>query len=110
MPKSTQARAAANPATHSFRIGLGYMEHPTILKPGPFRGLCMPAAGAVSDSQHILVSPHGATKVFAWVAKHLAWHNPVPSKGHRMAFTAAYLGSHGWTYQGPYVPAQIEAA
>lgn len=103
MRKSTRERALSSQTTHSFRMGHGYIDHAASLRPGQFKGSCHPAPGAPDGSRHVLRAPHGDTKVFAWVKKEAAWAG-MPGKGHRMAFSADYLASHGWTYQGPHEP------
>jgi len=100
--RSDQQRAHASKTTHSFHPGDGYVEHEAheALPRGPHVGKkCEPDAPAKNGSTHLLWVP-GKHKMlaFAWVAAEQAWER---RGGRRMAFTAAHLGEHGWTYGQP---------
>lgn len=100
MRKSTRERALAAPTMHSFQMGVGYFEYDSLPPLGPKQSNCMPPKKIKDGSLHEIALPEGVGKrVFTWVAKDQAW---ATDGGNRLAFTAAYLGSHGWSYIGPY--------
>ena len=103
MAKSTRAAAMASKTTHSVVQGHGYVQHafPPVLRAVPLAPPCNPPPGAMDGETHMLCPPNGGEALaFTWVARELAWERP---GGNRLAWTAAYLGSHGWSYGGPRV-------
>lgn len=110
---STAAQAESALTAHVFRPGLGYTEFAPhlALKHGPVRGgNCKPAKDAPPRSEHRLKPPGGhAALVCAWVPAEQAWR-PLHRDGKRMAFTADYLASHGWTYLAPVASKKSKAA
>jgi hypothetical protein len=102
MPRmSTMAQAMSNPARHAFHPGVGYVEflpHEQMLHGGAAPDACFPAGPTLDGSLHLLTSPGGPEMEFVWVARDQAWAR---FGGNRLAWTAAYLSSHGWTYKGP---------
>ena len=111
--QSTQAQAHASPLTHAFRRGIGYQEfapnsellqrRPDLaLKAGARRDCnCIPPDNTPANSKHLLMPPGGAPPIeCTYLARDKAWMPPVHRAGKRMAFTADYLASHGWTYLG----------
>lgn len=108
--KSTSTQAQASLITHQFRRGHGYFEFAPnsellrraphlALHNGPKRdGKCLPPDGTSDRSIHWLRPPGGHQPLMcAWIASEKAWM-PTMRDGKRMAFTAEYLASHGWTY------------
>jgi len=99
MQRSIQAFAAGAQTAHSYHPGFGYVKHDIPLDPGPHRRQCLAPQTIVNGSAHLLSPPGGPPAIrFVWVEAEQAWAR---SGGIRMAFTAGYLGSHGWTYTGP---------
>lgn len=103
MRQSTQSRALSAKTRHKFSPGLGYIEfEPHEDPPHGAHPLsrCSPPPNAADRSIHLLLPPGGASPMaFRWVAAEKGWEViPDPSRGKRMAFTDAYLSSHGWTY------------
>lgn len=99
--RSTRERAAASPTTHAFQPGRrGYVAfgpHEALL-PGPLREVCAAEAEPADCSRHLLRPPGGGEPLqFTWYVAETAWCR---YGGKRLGFTAAYLGSHGWTYAG----------
>lgn len=102
MLNSTRERAMTAQVDHRFVPGLGY------LVAGPSDALpkgtnpvnrCTAPTRPETGSAHRLNPPGGGMPiVFYWVATEAAWARP---GGFRMAFTAAHLSSHGWTYDSP---------
>ena len=96
----TQAEAMADPTNHAFAPNVGYLRAVKPLPPGPVTGGSCAAPGAIAHgSRHLLQPPGGAKPVV------VTWHEPARAwlavGGRRLAFTPAYLASHGWTYRGP---------
>lgn len=62
----------------------------------------MPPPQTGDATVHLLQPPKGAHPVrMRWIARERAWEADNGRHGRRMAFTANYLGSHGWEYVGP---------
>ena len=102
MARSSREAAMSSKTTHSLVAGKGYVRHdfPPELRAEPLAPPCLPAADALDGSHHLLKSHHGgAALVFTWVKREVAWERP---GGNRLAWTAAYLGTHGWTYEGAH--------
>jgi len=82
--------------------GVGWVEYgpDEALLPGQHaRTGATPKRSPPDGSRHLLATPGGAARFeFTWLAAHRAWSR---AGGIRHAFTAEYLGSHGWTYVGP---------
>ena len=108
---STQVQAHASPTTHAFRRGVGYLEYAPndellkrrrdlALHAGPHgEAACDPPANTPTGSQHLLKPPGGhAPMVCSFVSRPAAAWMPLHRDGKRLAFTAAYLASHGWKY------------
>ena len=123
--RSTNASALASPSTHLFRpsipgsrndAGAGYYEysgetnrpiHRSQVMPqtahrlvlGMLSGNCAPPSGTAVGSQFYLKPPGGAQPILcSYLPSNTegpAWM-PVNKDGKRMAFTVAYLASHGW--------------
>lgn len=95
--------AMAHQTEHVFKPGQGYIHLGPLPMPGTqIRGAhaCLPSEGTADGSVHLLRTPGEEAEMrFAWVAKEQAW-KPLPQKGHRLAFSAAYLAAHGWAYAG----------
>lgn len=102
MRSSTREAAQAAQTQHQFVAGLGYLAAGPgdVLPKGTApAGRCIPPTRPENGSAHRLMTPGGVDHmVFYWVTAEQAWARP---GGKRMAFTADYLSSHGWTYDGP---------
>ena len=104
MRRTTAARAWADPTRHSLKSA-GFFEH------GPDEDMRLGAAGmpavlppygTADNSLHLLQPPLGNPPITCrWLMQHQAWAPEGVRPGHRLAFSAAYLGSHGWSYSGP---------
>jgi len=109
--KSSEARTS--PTLCMFMPKVGYTKYPAIMNEPQTRSVktphhalirgtlntnCEAPAGTKPGSQHYLLPPGGHKSILCeYVANGPAWM-PVNRDGKRMAFTAAYLGSHGWKY------------
>lgn len=102
MRLSTREDAEASKTTHQFVAGKGFVQHdapPKVVVERPATtAACSPKGDAADGSTHLLAAPGGREIPFGWVAAEQAWERP---GGHRMAFTAAYLGAEGWRYLKP---------
>lgn len=101
---STKDNALRNPTAHAFVRGAGfigfdeYEQRELVYGPYDNSGSCMPSVRAAEGSRHLLRPPNGNEPLmFVWAAgdSWLRWG------GKRLAFTARYLGSYGWTYIRP---------
>ena len=93
---------------HSLAPGQGYVRHdfPPALRAVPLAPPCLPPGTTEDGSAHRLQPPHGGPALtFSWIKRELAWERP---GGNRLAWTAAYLGAHGWTYAGVFVEEDAE--
>ena len=100
MRLTTKQVALSDLTRHSFKAGLGYIEHDSTPLPlGIFpQDKCLPPNSVFDGSAHYLKPPGGGpSKVFFWAATKKVWSR---SGGRRLAFTATYLSSHGWAYAG----------
>lgn len=101
---SNRSGALANPTTHQYASGIGFVDHgaPLVAKSGPHAaGLCTPPDGTKNGSVHTLRSPGRRSLMrFVWVGAQRAWAR---NGGKRLAFTAEYLSRTGWTYVGPAI-------
>ena len=99
VPRST---AMASRTAHVFVPKLGYLHAGPLAMPKVAQGgadSASPAAAAVDGSRHILKAPDGGPELaFTWIAREKAWER---YGGRRMAFSAAYLAAHGWSYVTP---------
>ncbi|MFZ1011184.1 MAG: hypothetical protein WAN65_30375, partial [Candidatus Sulfotelmatobacter sp.] len=111
---SSRDRAKTAAVAHQFRPFAGYFEygetmqklhdrgrfkkpHPYLVK-GHLDGKCEAPQGSAAGSKHLLLPPGGHPPImFSYIPADKAWM-PLNRDGKRMAFTAAYLGSHGWRY------------
>lgn len=96
----SQATAQADPTAHSFRPGTGYvyLGQPSLPQHAQPRQMVLPA-NLVDGSIHWLTQPGSASdRMFVWLAAHRAWRPYGGVAGNRMAHTADYLASVGWTY------------
>ena len=102
MRPSTREAAEASKTTHQMVPGVGFVHHDAppkvVVERAESTAACSPPDGAEDGSAHLLVAPGGRELPFIWIAAERAWERP---GGHRMAFTAAYLGADGWRYSGP---------
>lgn len=98
MPKrATREAALAAKTRHSFKPGVGYLEHeaPPVSAPLAASAKCDPPIGTRDGSEHLLLSPGGTAPAFKWVAAERAWER---AGGNRLAWAAPYLAAQGWTY------------
>lgn len=99
---SDRRAALAQPSLHRFVPGMGYMK----VTPRPHGrqagGSCTPPRAAANASLHLLLPPNGAEPVkMIWNQRDQSWSAEHMMAGNRMAWTALYLASHGWSYIGP---------
>ena len=114
MIPTSRYHAIRNLRAHAFALGHGYLafaphEFPIF---GPVSALLDAPVGAEDGSVHLLQPPSGGIPLrFQWVMIERAWTPyPVPdilSPGHwpithrrPLAYSSAFLGSHGWSYVG----------
>lgn len=96
---STRDAALKSMVTHAFMRGVGYMRFEDEMPAGPHDpARCSPPRGAPDRSRHLLKPPGAVPMTFTWIEREAAWAR---DGGLRMAFSAAYLSSHGWTYARP---------
>lgn len=93
----TDKAARRAQTTHAFVPGRGYFSLGALPLPAHAKPAHMALPRLLADaSTHFLTPPHGGEALeFTWVAAEQAWAR---YGGHRMAFTATYLASVGWTY------------
>jgi hypothetical protein len=99
MMRITQIEAAASPTTTMFVPGDGfYSAGLPVPRPVPLNPpeTCLPPPDTPEGTQFVLTAPGGVQGVtMLWQASIQVW-SPLLN-GHRMAFTPAYLASHGWS-------------
>jgi hypothetical protein len=97
---STATQALQSPTTHVFVPKRGYFEKASNsdLRRGPLTEDCSAPPGTKDGSRHLLNPPNGHPPITcSYIAIQKAWM-PLYKDGKRMAFTAEYLGSHGWRH------------
>lgn len=106
--QSTPAAAASAKTTHSWIPGRGYVAHDATdrLAMGRHRSSCVAPTQPADGSIHLLFPPGGGWSLaFRWIENERAWEPEnaglAIKRGRRLAFTADYLGSHGWKYDQP---------
>ncbi|MDE2105058.1 MAG: hypothetical protein KGL39_47910 [Patescibacteria group bacterium] len=110
MSAATREAALADPVNHAWN-GQGYWRLGSLPLGGAGRYPALPLPDDPPDgSLHLLHAPQGIDVPFQWLSGQRAWLKyPLTPHGKRMAYTPAYLGSHGWTYRGP-MPEATEPA
>lgn len=99
--KSDRTAAMRDRTAHAYMAGVGYIRvgtPPMPAIPVDDARACLPPPPVASNTDHVLQPPSGPTMVMTWGG--MEWIPPL-GKGKRLAFTAAYLAAHGWSYVGP---------
>ena len=92
---TTQKTAEADPTRHAFMAGLGY-----VYLGAPENGTATTEFGApttLADGARAYLVNGAAKVAFTYRSSTAAWW-PDSRTGTRLAFTSAYLASHGWSY------------
>jgi hypothetical protein len=97
----THLEAAAAPTRAMFVPGEGYFDVGELVpRADPINqpGDCTPDYRALEGQVFMLTGPSGHAKIWmVWSAIAQLWSPVMAGTGNRMAFTPAYLASHGWS-------------